>query len=136
MKPMLAALRPWTRVPGDRQRLDASVRQLDEILLQWVDAKGVADRERGELSVAAVGAHVVFAVAREKIGLNARVVERRVCEVAQHGLRSGLGHRGRMVRSVPRLAFGSVTRTAARATNELRRGGWRYSSKSPLRDGR
>ena len=44
------------------------------------------------------------------------------------GLISGyhVQHRGRMVRSVPRLAFGSVTRTAARATNELRRGGWRY----------
>src|SRR5262245_18476288 len=51
MEPALAARLTRTRVPGDRQRLQAAARQLDQILLQRPDAKRVLDLEVGELAV-------------------------------------------------------------------------------------
>src|SRR5262245_55844500 len=41
MKPALAALSLRTRIPGDRERLHASIRKIDQILLEREHAKRV-----------------------------------------------------------------------------------------------
>src|SRR5262245_50326821 len=40
VEPALAAFILRSRVPGDRQRLDTAIRELDQVLLQRVDAEG------------------------------------------------------------------------------------------------
>ena len=55
MKPALAALVLRTAVPGDRQRLQAAVREFDQILLQRINAEGVFDLEARKLAVGTVG---------------------------------------------------------------------------------
>src|SRR5262249_19473403 len=51
MEPALAGLIFRPAVPGDRQRLQAPVRKLDQILLQRVNAESVLDLEHAELAV-------------------------------------------------------------------------------------
>ena len=51
MEPTLATLLLRTSVPGDRERLQPSVREFDEILLQRIDPEGVFHLERGELAI-------------------------------------------------------------------------------------
>ena len=55
MEPALAArlLRP--RVPRERESLDAAVRELDQVLLQRLDAEGISHGESGRFPVLAVG---------------------------------------------------------------------------------
>ena len=84
VEPALAALVLRPAVPGDRQRLQAAIRELDQVLLQRIDAEGVFDLERGELAVGAVGLDEELAVLAEKAGAHAVVVEARIVEVAQH----------------------------------------------------
>ena len=51
MKPALAALVLGSGVPGERQRLQATVRKLHQILLQRIEAERVLDLEGRELAV-------------------------------------------------------------------------------------
>src|SRR5262249_46071967 len=45
MEPALSALLLGAAIPGDRQRLQAAVRQFDQVLLQGIDAEGVLNLE-------------------------------------------------------------------------------------------
>ena len=61
MKPALSALSFRTGVPGNRKRLHAPVRKLDQVLLQGINAESVLHLEGGELSVRSVRLHKILA---------------------------------------------------------------------------
>src|SRR6516225_10229634 len=75
MKPALAALILGPAVPGDRKRLDAAIRELDQVLLEGIDAKGVLHLEGRKLAVGAAGLDEEFVVLLEKARVNAVVVK-------------------------------------------------------------
>src|SRR5262249_57043208 len=85
MEPALAALLLRPTVPGDRQRLQAAVGKLDQVLLKRVEAERVLDLEGGELAVRPVGLDEKFAVLAEEARAHAVMLEARVVEVAEHG---------------------------------------------------
>ena len=103
MEPALPALVLRARIPGERQRLDAPVGKLDEILLQGIEAEGVFHLEGGELAVRAVGLdHELVAVA-EEARVHAEIVEARIVEIAEHGVLARMRHGMRVLRPVPEL---------------------------------
>ena len=131
-EPALAAGFLGPRIPGQRERLQAPARQLDQVLLQRLDAEGVLDLEVGELAVGAVGADEELAVAREEVRCNALVGELRVAEVAAHGLRGRVLHGARVLRRGPcgvllRMT-GLADRTAGKARDDrcCDGGAWRW----------
>src|SRR6516165_8282132 len=101
MEPPLSALFLTAAIPGDRQRLQPTVREFDVILLQRVDAEGVLHFERGQLAVRPVGFHEEFPVSAEKARTYTVVVEAGVVKIAQYRLVAGVVHRMLMLRSAP-----------------------------------
>jgi hypothetical protein len=85
------ALRP--RIPGDRQHLVAPVGERNQVLLQRIDAKGVADFVVGQLAVRPVGAHHELVAAPEEGRLDAVLGEPAVVEVAENAGGGCLLHR-------------------------------------------
>ncbi len=122
MEPALAALLLRPAVPGDRQRLQAAVGELDQILLQRVDAEGVLHLERGELAVRPVGLDQELAVLAEEARPHAVMLEARVGEIAEHRPVGCMLHRELVLRRAPQLRFRLVTAGAGLAADE---GGWR-----------
>src|SRR5262245_60988309 len=102
MKPALPAFVLRTRIPRNRERLQTTVRKLDEILLKGIDAECVLDGEISGRTVTAVGSNVKATVAFEEPARGAGVRERRVAEVAEDRSAGRLGHRVVMLRSLPR----------------------------------
>ena len=84
VEPALASLRLRPGVPRDAERLQPPVRELDQVLLQRLDAEGVRDAEIGELAVGTIRAYEIVAVAPEELRLDTVLAERRVFEVAAH----------------------------------------------------
>ena len=84
MKPALAALVLGSGVPGERQRLQAAVRKLHQILLQRIETERVLDLEGRELAVRTVGLDQEFSVLAEEPRMHAVIVEARVGEIAEH----------------------------------------------------
>ncbi|MCZ7566621.1 MAG: hypothetical protein M5U08_24755 [Burkholderiales bacterium] len=126
VEPALPAriLRPG--VPRDRERLDASVGKLDQVLLQWMDAVCVLDLEVGQLPVGSVGAHEKSAVAPEERRLDTGVAEPGAIEIAEHRGFGGVLHRTLVLRAVPGPIRFRMARLALGAADELglaRRGG-------------
>ena len=97
VEPALAALILGPRVPGDAQRLQAAVGKGDQILLQRIDAEGVADLELAGPAVRPVGGDVEFAVALEEARGDVALGEAGTIEVAEHGRGGGLLHGERML---------------------------------------
>src|SRR5215470_1395305 len=75
VEPVLASLLLGACVPGKRQRLDAAVRKLDEILLQGIDAKSVFHLERRKLAVGTVRFHEELAVLAKEARVDVIIVE-------------------------------------------------------------
>ena len=84
VEPALPALVGRPAVPGDRQRLQAAIGKLDQVLLQRIEAEGVLHLEDGELAVGTVGLDEELAVLAKEARAHARVVEAGVVEVAEH----------------------------------------------------
>src|SRR3954447_3952953 len=57
VEPALAALFLWPRIPGDAERLQASSRQADQVLLQRIDAECVGHIVVVRLTVGSLGPH-------------------------------------------------------------------------------
>ncbi len=108
VKPALAALVLRPAVPGDRQRLQAAIGKLDQILLQRINAEGVFDLERGELPVGPVGLNEKPAVLAEEAGSHAVIIKARIAEIAEHRFVVCMLHREAMLRAAPKLGFDSV----------------------------
>ncbi len=119
---MLAALRLGPGVPGERQRLQPSVGECDQILLQRIDAEGVFDLEQGELAVRPVGFDPKFAVAAKEARSHAVIVERHAGKIAQHRPLGRVSHGVAMLRCVPQIGFGRVALRTCFAADEGRRG--------------
>ena len=132
VEPALAAVVLRTAVPGDRQGLQAAVRERDQVLLQRIDAEGVFHLERGELAIGPVRLDEEPAVLAEKAGWHAVVLKARIVEVAQHRLFGGMLHRALVLRGAPQLRLGAVAAGARLAAHEgSRRGGVRASAAGP-----
>ena len=93
VEPPLTALVLRPAVPGDRERLQTTVRKLDQVLLQRRDAERVFDLELGELSVRAVGFDKELAVAAEEARLDPVMLEGRAGKVAEDRLLRCVVHR-------------------------------------------
>ena len=118
VEPALAALVLRPAVPGERQRLQAAVGELDQILLQRIDPERVFDFERGELAVGAVGLDQEFSVLAEEAGMHAVIIEARIVEIAEHRLVGGMLHGKLVLRAAPKLRFGAVAAGAGLAADE------------------
>ena len=77
VEPALPAFVGRPAVPGDRQRLQAAVRKLDQVLLQRIEAEGVLHLEDGQLAVRAVGLDEKLSVLAKEARTHARMVEAR-----------------------------------------------------------
>ncbi len=120
MKPALAALGRWPRVPGDSQSLQAAVGQGDQILLQRRDAEGVGDVEIGQFAVGAIGADPEFSVLLEECALHPVLFKCGAVEAAQNGLIVGGLHGDGVMRAQPVLMLGFVTLRAGARADEFR----------------
>ena len=117
MKPALAALILRPRVPGNRQRLDAPVREFDQVLLQGIDAERVLDLECCELAVRAVGLNEKLSILAEEARRHPVVVERRAGKIAQHCSICGVGHCLLVLRGLPEFRFGLMATGAGLAAD-------------------
>src|SRR5512132_512467 len=135
MEPALAALVLRPAVPGDAERLHPPVREGDQVLLQRVDAEGVADLEVGELAVRPVGVDEELAVPLDETRGDVAVRERRAVEGAENRLVRRFLHGEVVVRAAPGRRLGLVTARAGGDADEARRrggrrGGFRVASPS------
>ena len=105
MEPALAALLLRPAVPGDRQRLQAAVGKLDQVLLQRIDAERVLDLEVGELAVGPVGLDEELSVLAEEARTHAVIVEARIVEIAEHRFVGRVLHGVLVLRAAPELAL-------------------------------
>jgi hypothetical protein len=118
MEPALPALILGPRVPGDAERLHPAVGKGDQVLLQRVDAEGVADLEVVELAVRPVGGDEEPAVASEETRGHLAMGDAGVIKVAEDGLGGRLLHRQVMVRAAPRRHLALVAATAGGAAGK------------------
>jgi hypothetical protein len=72
VEPALAAFVLGAAVPGDGQGLQPAIRELDQVLLQRIDAEGVFHFKRGELAIRSVGLDQEPAVLAKKSGMARR----------------------------------------------------------------
>ena len=84
MKPALAALLLRPAVPGERQRLQAAVGKLDQILLQWLDAERVLDFKRRQPAVGPIGLDEKLPILAEEARIARRNGRSRIAEIAEH----------------------------------------------------
>src|SRR5262249_53092589 len=118
MKPALTAALLRPTVPGERQRLQPTVGELDQVLLQGIHTEDVLHLKGGELAVGAVGFDQKFPVLAEETGTHAVMVEARVVEIAEHGLVGRVLHGALMLRCAPELRLRLVAADAALATDK------------------
>ena len=118
MKPALAALVLRPAVPSERQRLNAPVGELDEILLQRIDAEGVLRLKDGKLAVGAVSLDQEFPSLAKEAGTHTIMLEAGIVEIAKHGLVGGMLHRGLMLRGIPQLGLRLMAACAGLAADE------------------
>ena len=109
-------------VPRDGEALQSSAGHRDQVLLQRFDAEGVGHLELASLAVRPFGLDQEEPVAAEEARRHAFVLEDGVAEVAQHGLVGRRLHRQIVMRAAPSLELTRVALSAARATDEIRRG--------------
>src|SRR3546814_3094103 len=90
MKPALSALHRRPAVPGDIQDLLATVREVDHVLLQGMNAEGVADAKRLQLALRIVGPDPEFLALPIERRDDLAIGEMCVAEVTEH---TGIGGR-------------------------------------------
>ena len=118
MEPALAALLLWSTVPCDRQCLDASIGEFDQILLQRIDTERVLHLEDGKFAVRPVGFDEEFAVLAEKPRFQTVIVEGCIGEIAQYRFVGRVIHRMLVLRCMPSLGFGPMAARAGVAADE------------------
>jgi hypothetical protein len=121
MEPVLATLLLRAGVPGDRERLQPSVRELDEILLQRIDPEGVFHVERGELTVGAICLDKKFPALAKEAGVHPVIIESRIVEIADHRCVGCVLHRKLVLRVAPELRFRGMALGTRLAADECRR---------------
>jgi len=109
MKPTLPASLLRSRIPRNRQSLKSTAGQLDEILLQRLDAERVADLEIRELSIRAVCADKELAIALEERARRATLRDVSIAEVAGNAAVARRRHGGLVLRLAPVGGLAAVT---------------------------
>ena len=110
--PALAALRARTGIPGDRQRLQPTIRKGHQILLQRIDPEGVADFKVLLAPIRTVSADEELVVPAVEARGDLAVHELRIVKVAQDRRRGGFLHGKLMVRAQPVLVLRCVASLA------------------------
>ncbi|MOA24925.1 hypothetical protein D3C78_1456230 [compost metagenome] len=123
VEPALPAGTGRAAVPGDGQGLQAAVGKLHQILLQRLDAEGVADLVVAQLAVGAVGAHEETSVAAIEARFDPRIAEGGVVEVAEHRVALGVLHGVGVLRALPGLELLAMAVRAGLAADMHRLGG-------------
>lgn len=93
MIPALTALRGWSTIPGDIQRLQVALANIDQILLQGIVPEGVLDRVNAGLAILAHGCYLVSAIVFEQARVDTVKADHDVVEITQHVGFSGWQHR-------------------------------------------
>lgn len=109
-------------IPGHAEGLQAPLANLDQVLLQRGNAKGVGHLEVSRLAVAAGGIDPILGASAKKECGFAFAGKACVIEVCRHRLRVGLLHRQLMVGALPVLDLHLVATLALLFINHLRRG--------------
>ena len=122
VKPALAAFFLRPAVPGDRQCLNTTVGEFDEVLLQRIDAERVFHLEHGKLAVGTVGFDEEFSVLAEEARMHAVIIEACVVEIAEHRLVGRVLHRRLVLRGLPQSCFRLMAACAGLAADEGRGG--------------
>ncbi len=117
VEPALAARGLGAAVPGDRQRLQASVGELDQVLLQRLDPEGVFHLEGGEPAIRPVRLDQEPVAVAEEARPHAEMVEGCAGEVAEHRSLGRVVHRHSVLRAGPRLELGRVAAGAGLAAD-------------------
>ncbi len=120
VEPALAAARALARVPGERQRLDAPVVQLHQVLLQRRVPQRVSDLERLGLALLVLGRHEERRTAARKARLAPEVAEGDVAEVAEDAARVGPLHGVTVMGRRPGRLLGGMARRTGLRTDEMR----------------
>ena len=120
IKPTLAALLPWPRIPGDAQHLQFSAGQFDQVLLQGIHAKGKANLIVSGFATISIGVYKKFSISQVKPGDKFILGERRVVEVTQYSRRACHLHCLGMVRLLPLIGLGLMARVAFLRANIVR----------------
>jgi len=123
MEPPLASLGARARVPREAQRLDPTVGEGHQILLERVDAERVGNLELTGLPVGALGADEVLPVAAEEGRRDTPVRDAGLVEAPEDRVGCGGLHRAGMVRTAKRVRFLRVAAGALGGTHEGRRRG-------------
>jgi hypothetical protein len=112
---------PLDGVPGDRQALQAPAGELDEVLLERLDAEHEGHRILGDRAVRTLGAHEERPVAPGESGRHAVVLDDGVVEVTEHRVLAHRLHGQIMVRADPPLELAFVALGAHGVVDERRR---------------
>ena len=129
VEPALATLVFCTAIPGDRQGLQPSVRERNQVLLQRIDAKSVFDLECGELAVRSVRLDKEAAILAKEPGRHTVIVEPRIVEVAQHRLFGCMLHGEFVLRILPQRCLSAVATRALLTSDKRGRRGLRRVDK-------
>ena len=108
VEPVLATLLLRSAIPGERQRLQPSIGEFDQVLLQRIDAERVFHLERGKLAVGAVGLDQKLPVLAKKARLHPVIVKGCIGEVTQDRFIGCVVHRVLVLRSAPQVSFRPV----------------------------
>ena len=81
VKPALAAFFLRPRVPGDGQRLKPTIRELDQVLLQWCYTEGVLHLISRRLAVTTLGVDEKLSTALKEGGSESGISKLRVVEI-------------------------------------------------------
>ncbi|KFB72832.1 MAG: hypothetical protein AW09_001951 [Candidatus Accumulibacter phosphatis] len=136
VEPALASLTLRPRIPGNRQHLITPAGKRDQVLLQGIDAEGVADFVVGQLAVRAIAVHHELVAALEEGGLDAVLPEFGVGKITAHAGGRRLLHRELMMRTRPRLEFAFMAGLAGLGADVAGGRGCRHRLGDGCRQGR
>ncbi len=120
-------------VPREGQALDAAAGELDQVLLERLDAERVPHLEVAHGAVRRLGVDEELPVLPEEARHDWKAGEARIVEIAEHCVFAGNLHRSVVMRARPRFERVSVALDAGGASDECHGGARRRRVTSPAR---
>lgn len=107
--PAPSALFFTAAIPGEVQRLQMTLADIDQVLLQRIVSEGVVDLKDARLSVPTCRRHHEISALAEKARFDAMEYNRGVIEITQHGFFVRALHGTMVIRQLPLRVFGLMT---------------------------
>ena len=120
--PALTTLLFRSAVPSDGQRLIATIRKANKVLLQWFETEGISNFERLLLAIYILGSNKILAIDCRKVGSYAVMAKASIIEIAKYCLGTGFAHSPVVVRPLPLSKLIRMTVLAGIGANILRVG--------------